>query len=275
MNTTVWRIISTYGTIFFTIFVCETVSFWFYPVAIVILANQYLTLVILGHEGVHGVLHKNMLVNRVLARYFCHFPFLISHTHYSMNHLRHHRNLGTKEDPDIDIYQKSYPSFSKWILVSIRDILNFSMLRRFLTYFNGSKSYFVGKYPYNIKTDYLPFYCFWALVIAGAFYFRVQNYFLIYWFLPLILFMPWMLLMNSYQHYSEDGPIEKRAYNIILINKFQEYLFPANINFHEAHHQRPDIPYYELPRHYVKSQNSILFSEFSKRVFSGRTNKSL
>ena len=275
MNTAVWRLISTYGTIFFTIFICETISFWFYPVAILILANQYSTLMLLGHEGVHGVLHKNRFVNRAFARYFCHFPFLISHTHYSMNHLRHHRYLGTNDDPDSNIYKQSYPSFSKWVAISIRDTINFSLLRRFLSYFNGSKSYFDGKYPYNIKTDYLSFYCFWALVVASVFFFGVQNYFSIYWSFPLILSMPWIQLMNSYQHYSEDGPIAGLAYNIILQNKLQKYLFPININFHEVHHQRPDIPYYELPLHYVKSQNSIVFSEFSKRVFSGRTNKSL
>lgn len=276
MNRSLIRLLSTYLIIIAVIYICERISFWFYPLAVFILGSQYLTLTLLGHEGVHGLIHKNRFINRTVARYLCYSPFLISHTHYSMNHLRHHRNLGTADDPDVNIYQDAYPSFGNWVKVSIVNTLNLSLIKQFLGYFNGSIYFLRGDYPFKIKTDYFELLVFWLIVVAIVFAFKLQVAFALYWFVPLLVILPWVRLLNSYQHYSEEGIISGRAYNILFRNSFlKELLFPINIGYHEIHHQRPDIPYYRLPEYYLKTNNSIPFKEFSKKIFSSRTNKTL
>lgn len=276
MNRSIGRLFLTYLIIIATIYICERVSFWLYPLAILILCNQYLTLNLLGHEGIHGLLHRNRIVNRTLARYLCHFPFLISYTHYSMNHLRHHRNLGTDQDPDINIYQIARSSVSSWISQSIVNSLNFSIPKHFFDYYNGSAAFLSGRYPFKIKTDYIQFFFFWLLVLVVVFKFNLQFDFILYWFVPLFLLLPWSQLMNSYQHYSENQRIEGRAYTILFKNIFiKEFLFPINVNYHETHHQRPDVPYFELPKIYKKSTNSYSFLEFSKKIFNSQKSKTV
>lgn len=54
-----------------------------------------------------------------------------------------------------------------------------------------------------------------------------------------------------------------------------ELLFPVNINYHETHHERPNIPYVQAPSCYVKNKKSFLFSDFTKRVFNSQKNKTL
>lgn len=127
-----------------------------------------------------------------------------------------------------------------------------------------------------IKTDYIEFLIFWIIILSLIFALKIQISFLLYWLAPLIVLMPWVLLMNSYQHYSDSGILNGRAYTIEFKNiLIKELLFPININYHETHHERPNVPYFQLPRFYVKSKNSVLFSDFTQCVFNSQKNKTL
>ena len=61
------------------------------------------------HEGVHGALSSNPLVNRLLAA-VCAWPVLQNFAGYKVLHLRHHANLGGPGDPD------HYPNYASWPL---------------------------------------------------------------------------------------------------------------------------------------------------------------
>ncbi len=250
MNRFLKRLFITYAIIAFTIWICEFVSFWFYPIAVVVLGNQYYCLALLGHEGIHGILHKNITINRILGRYFCHFPIFISLSHYGMNHLRHHRNLGTNEDPDLKIYENAYPSIASWVGQSIKNILTLKTIFYFINYFNGGIDFLRGRYPFKMKTDLPHFFVYWFFI--GVFVFSTGIYIelLMYLTVPVIILLPWFFVGNLYQHYSEPGENRSVTYTILFKNKWiQELLFPLNLNYHEVHHRHPDIPYYLLPNH--------------------------
>lgn len=274
MNPALWRIIFSYFILALTIYICEAISFWFYPLAVLIIGNTYYSLALLGHEAAHGLLHRNTKLNRFLGSYFCHFPVFVSHTQYTLNHLRHHRNLGKPEDPDIFIYQNSYRSLSHWLIVSIRNILNFSTIRNYTAYFNGVPQFLMGKYPFKMKTDIPALLTIWTILIATVLTANLVKEFVLYWMIPLTVLLPWFFAGNSYQHYTETGPVIGRTYTILFKNRWlQEFLFPLNINYHEIHHQCPDIPYYLLPKHYVETENSYSFAAFSKKIFNSQTSK--
>lgn len=275
MNRSIRRLIICYIVIIGAIYLSEWVSFWFYPLAIIVLGNQYYSLSLLGHDGVHGLLHKNIFLNQFIARYFCHFPVFISFSHYSVNHLRHHRNLGTADDPDIKIYENAYPTFSKWLSESVQNTITLKSLLYFINYFNGSLDYIQGRYPFKIKTDMPQFLVFWGIVLFIVFSAGVHVQFFLYFILPVAVLLPWFFIGNLYQHYTDENQPKNVTNTIVFKNIWlQELLFPLNLNYHEVHHKHPDIPYYLLPNYSESIERSFTFADFSKTLFNSQKNKS-
>jgi fatty acid desaturase len=111
------------------------------------------------------------------------------------------------------------------------------------------------------------------IALAIIIHFKILIPFLLFWFVPATLAMPWVELMNSYQHYSKDGPQQDLAYNVVFKNKWiQELLFPLNISYHDVHHQHPYLPFHELPNQPMTATRTFQFKDFSKRLFNSQTN---
>lgn len=274
MNPTLWRILLSYIVIITTIVICEFVTFWFYPLAVILIGNQYFTLALLKHEGVHGLIHKNRGINNFVSKYFCAFLIFNSQSHYAYIHLHHHRNLGSDEDPDRFLYQKAYSSFAEWLLISIKETVRFKLLSDFLNYFNGGLLFISGKYPFKIKTDYAALFVYWIIFIFLIFYFKISVQFLLYWFIPIMVWLPWIKTTNLFQHFHEEGNRSDSSHNVTFKNKWlQELLFPVNINLHGVHHNRPHLPYYQLPEQLKGSFESITFSDLAKKIFNSQKSK--
>lgn len=274
MNPALWRILYCYLIIGISIYVCEFISFWCYPFALVALGSQFLTLGMLGHEATHGHLHKERSVNEFIGRYFCHFPVFASHSHFSMTHLIHHRELGQPKDPDFLIYQTSFSSLGSWLVSSFWETVTLKLYANYLIYFNGANFYLSGKYPFKIRTDYGRFFAFWFAIFLMCLKFKFVPHLFYYGIFPGLLWMPWIKALNSFQHLASDHSQNFRAYNIVFRKLWiQEILFPVNINFHEVHHLNPSIPYHKLPESFKNSQNTFTFSEFSKRFFNSQMSK--
>lgn len=238
------RILITYLFIIFIIFLNENISFWFYPVSIFILGHLYLTLVLLGHEGAHGLLHKNPKINTLITSLFCHFPVFVSHAQYRFLHLHHHRFQNTKNDFDYPFYDKTYPSFKSFLWDSLIQTITFRYFVNFLTYFNGLNLWLMKRQQPNYKKDYPYFIIFWISILYICFQYNLWRQLVLYWFIPNWIFLFWIYLLNLYQH------VTLKTHNVIINNKWiSEFLFPLNINYHYTHHKHPNIPYYQLDTH--------------------------
>ncbi|MCM2282618.1 MAG: fatty acid desaturase [Bdellovibrionaceae bacterium] len=230
-----------------SIWLCEFVSFWFYPFAIFLIGSRIFALSLIGHECVHGLLFRSPKWNSFVGRWLCHFPCLISHSHFGRIHLLHHRYLGETVDPDLYIYQKSWSSPSAWVWNQLTDILTLRSFFAFQSYSNGLPQRLLGKYPFRGQSDHGLFVLFW-IVIVGAFASTDGlEYLILYWLVPYITWGPWVLLVNHFHHYHDGGVRAGFSRDLIFQNRvWEELLFPLSINFHHAHHMQPHLPHYEL-----------------------------
>lgn len=229
------------------IYLCEKVSFWFYPLAILLIGSRFFALALMGHEATHGNIFKGKFFNAFFGRWFFHFPCMISHSYYSHLHLTHHRFLGLPLDFDKEIYQKTWNSkaqFFKWIFFKLATGQAFI---DFTYYYNGIFSLLNGRYLLKGKSDWLGFLMFWITLLAVTAYFGALSKLFLYWILPIYLWMPWIYITNQLEHLHPDKTKIGFSRDLIFKSRWtQELLFPLNLNYHHTHHAHAKTPFYNL-----------------------------
>ena len=70
------------------------------PLLIVIAARQH-ALGILAHDGAHGLICRNRVLNDLLASVLCEWPLMSNLSGYRAFHFKHHRTVGTPDDPEL------------------------------------------------------------------------------------------------------------------------------------------------------------------------------
>lgn len=250
-----WRSIVDICLAYGSIFACSAItlwgSWWFYPLALVLIGYQFHKLALLGHEAVHGNLFKNPKINTLVGRYLCHFPVLVSHQRYKYQHLLHHRFLGTEADPDLPFY-RSFPAPKA---PTLRELLRSGLLGLtvldFLEYYSGFRFPFLQRrsFPVGGAKDSLQLLAYWCGIFSLLIYAHQLHLFLLFWFLPLYFWLPWLQLMNAIQHAPlqvDNSPLGKSR-SILTHSLFEKLLFPIHVNYHGEHHLFPWIPHYGLP----------------------------
>lgn len=256
------RLVFSYIFIFIIIKIDQSTNSIFYPLTVLALSHLYLTIILLGHEGAHGLLHRNSSVNTLIARFFCHFPFFISHNHYRFLHMHHHRFENTSRDYDYPFYQKKFSSYYHFAQVSLINTFTFRYLYHFITYFNGINKWLIKRNEFNYKNDYFQFLLYWGITIIIITFSRNWLNFFIYLFIPNWLILFWIYTLNLYQH------VNNKTHNIILSNRFlKEFLFPLNINYHLTHHQTQNLPYYQLETNELSKRDFISISKINDIIF--------
>lgn len=239
------------------------VSWWFYPLSAVLIANRLLALSLLCHEGLHGTLSRHRGLNDFFGRYFCAFPTMISFSKYRRVHLLHHGSVGSESwDPDRHLYDH-YPEKTRTYLKSMFwQVLSLKNAYSFLQYYTDFPELFkilTGKAKsgrLHKSNDLISFLVFHFATLALVVSLGGWFYFFVFYLLPVTFVMqPYVILMGGLQH----GPVRSAqvsggASRTVIGSRFYMWLLlPLNINFHAEHHQNPGIPHYWL-RQYAKDQ---------------------
>ncbi len=278
-----WRpffdIILCYAVIAFAIYLSFQ-SFYFYPVAIVIIANRILTLSLLCHEALHGSLFKNHKLNNFVGRWFCAFPTFISLSKYRKLHLLHHRALSHPiGDPDYHLYVDYPLSKKNFFLNSLLDVITLRSSWKFIQYYTEipdhlfAKEGFISKFKKNkLSGDFREFLFFYAVLFSTLFYFGILKYYLLFFSIPLVFItQPYVLLMGGLQH----GPVQDAKTPELLSRSIRgpkllmELLLPLNINFHAEHHLDSTVPHYWLKtfaRDLEESKNPVWKTGYQKAL---------
>lgn len=249
-----WDYVRIIVVIAFAVYLSEGVSFWFYPMSFVLIFNRLTALALLGHEGVHRLLSRNIKWNDFVGRYLCHFPSFISRSRYSALHIRHHRFVGHGYDPDVFIYQDFPKPFWPWLFSETWRGLFGVTFYHFYKYFNDAFGYFKkidnaneADKRFQAK-DGLQLLMFWAIVFTIFGYFDAIKYLMLYWVLPIILGTPYTLFLSVMQHgpMRTTHPPEEQSRTIVGNPLLIWLLFPLNVNYHGEHHYNPNVPHYRL-----------------------------
>lgn len=229
-------------------------SYYLYPLSFFIIANRQFANYLIGHEGVHGLIVKNEWLNNFISRYLCLFPVFVSFDTYRTYHLSHHEFLGTHLDPDKSLYD-FYPVDRKSFFKNLFWYsFTFKMIRDFVVYFTPFYALIKAKsWKKILQSDCLEYLLFNAVVLIVISLSGYLSYYVIFWIVPLILFIPYYYFVSALQHgliHQEDEGNNSR--NITGHPVMMEIFLPCSTNFHGVHHEYPNIAFYNLKKVYIK-----------------------
>lgn len=259
-----WRaiggLVASYASIALAIALTLKVSWWWWPIACIVIANRQATLLLLTHEGLHGIFLKNRTANDTVTRYLCGFPVFISLSRYRRLHLLHHRAVPHPVlDPDFELYNGFPMPFPRYVLRTVRRILTLRTFFHFATYFTDVPDALSGRgrplerlQAISKRGDFIAFVLFQLALAAVLTVFHLWTMYLVFFLLPLILLMqPVVLFGAALQH----GPVTHYARHAGEYTRtvegpewFMTLMLPCDSNFHAEHHLNPAVPHYWLRR---------------------------
>ncbi len=240
-------------------------------IALILIGGRQLGCGSLMHECGHGSLFASRRLNRLVGEWLGAAPVLYRLDDYMSSHLKHHREIGTKDDPDLHRYER-YP-------VSAASLKR--KLWRDLTGRTSWKNLVASLYANNILT----------INAAGKKRFSVAQL-LLRWHAPIIsnlailavlawtgnavLYLLWVvayfstyMVCSRIRNLAEHAAVPDLTSTDPLFNTrttiaiwWERFTFaPNNVNYHLEHHLVPAIPKYRLANFHQALKDKGLLQE--------------
>ena len=233
-----------------------------YLLAVLIIGARMHALAILMHDATHFRFLQNRKWNDLVTNITTMYPMFSTIERYRQNHLRHHKNLNTEQDPDwaakLDNPAYRFPK-SNWefigTLVSyfalypgIRDAI--SILKRFAP---------TEKPAASARGGAQARLAFYMALIGVLTLFNLWKAYALFWLVPYVstLFM-FQYIRSVAEHFGAlkyDHELNSsRTVKPTAIERF--FLAPHHVGYHLEHHLYPGVPFYNLPAlHNLLMQN--------------------
>ncbi|MCS6990958.1 MAG: fatty acid desaturase [Chitinophagales bacterium] len=186
---------------------------WLIP-AVLLQTHLYTGLFITAHDAMHGTVapcrQVNTLIGWVAATLFA-FNFW---PRLYRNHHRHHRHVGTSDDPDVH-----QGSFMKWYVLFLRQYITWPQLVLMALTFNGLSLLFP---KINV---------------------------VLFWMLPALLSTLQLFYFGTYVPHKGTFPAANRHRSGSLTkNHLWAFLTCYFFGYHYEHHELPHVPWWKLYR---------------------------
>jgi len=232
------------------------VRWWSWPAvvtAVLVVATRQHALLVLYHDGVHGLVARSRRMNDLIVNSAVGVPLLLPIHLYRALHLSHHRHLGADCDPERVLLYRGQPwSFRPLALGALArqlagDLLAWNgivMTVRYLRDAHALRLRHTRPYP-ELTMQFVVL----ASAVAGAYALwpgatlRVA----LLWFVPYVTVTQLLQKIRSFaEHAAPDAdPTLSCSWSPGLAGRLT--IWPYNINYHREHHARPTIPWDELP----------------------------
>lgn len=245
-------------------FVSHWQTWWGYVVAVLVIGAAQYALFIMGHDAIHYTLHPQREVNDNVSKWLIHGPMCMGFEDGRRSHLKHHRLLGTAEDPDRYIHRLSDKNSPLSFLLFCSGLATFGKTVLKVTPFgklleSGNKAavegvakpsgvllvYFRDRIPAIIAQLILIGIIMWIGLPSWAYF--------VLWIAPIYFFVFLPDEIRAFCDHAVKDIDDDRAdperlisYHPPLVEAL--FLAPHNMHFHAEHHLWPSIPYYNLPR---------------------------
>lgn len=196
-------------------------------------------LVLLMHEGMHGLLFANRLANRLVS-VLLGSTFLMSFSAYRVMHIRHHEYLGDPRDPDD---YRNYTSRRRlvWCLHFVRltlgPLLYIALIPLFALRYGSPAE------RRRIAGEYLVLAAIYTVVVR----FADVSLLLVAWIAPLVLVGAMTAIRGFAQHGITDAGDPYLASRTLMPHPIVAFAL-LHENYHLEHHLFPQVPSYHLPR---------------------------
>lgn len=194
---------------------------------------------LLMHEGMHGILFRRRGANR-WGSVLLGASVLMGFTAYRVLHLRHHRFLGTPEDPD-DYHNYTRRKHLVWLMHFARLTIGC------VVYIFAIPALALRHGTWTQRRDVSVEYGVLAVLYTLAFLMIPLHVLAVTWLLPLLVVAVMVQVRGFTQHGIADADDPLLASRCIQPNRFVAALV-LHENHHLEHHLFPEIPSYHLER---------------------------
>lgn len=230
-----------------------------YFLAVMLIGSRQLGLLILMHDGAHGMLANNRQLNRVLSQWLCAYPMLADADIYRRYHLQHHARTMQDDDPDLALtghYPISRASLRRKLWRDLTGRTGYAQRRAQFVHAFGSASQ-----PWSMRLSHVweilgPQLAMNALLFAVLLVAKHPWFYVTLWVVPMLT---WQQLVLRIRNIAEHAAIpdrnnafkNARTTQISLLERM--FIAPYYVNYHVEHHLLMWVPCYRLPlfRHYL------------------------
>ena len=259
-----------------------TMLFWnIYTVisCMLIVGIRQHALFIIYHDAVHYLISPNKRINDLIINLFVGVPFLVPINTYRSFHLSHHNLLGKEGDPEIAIYHKG----QYWNYEPLKAKKLFFQFIGDLTMWNNFKSmmycFLETSNPLSkmklVKSKIFPELYLMIFVFLGAWLFlyisdsTIFFHLLLLWFVPFLTITQLIQKIRSFtEHTFNEKGTTSGSWKVNLLGKLT--IWPYNINYHREHHEKPNIPWDELPINFPNIKQKASTELWSTLYLSNR-----
>ncbi|MCV6639059.1 guanitoxin biosynthesis L-arginine gamma (S) hydroxylase [Candidatus Albibeggiatoa sp. nov. NOAA] len=258
-------------------------SWYFYPLAILMIGSRQRALATILHESAHGAVAKNPTLNYIMGTFLSGYLIFQTMASYKKSHVHeHHAHFGDPEkDPDYK-YALSEGLYENHTLSDFRKkfILSPLLLSKVPSYLHSLivRRLFEEK-NYN---ELFAMLLFWGVIVSALAYAGVAEYLVLFWLVP---YLTTFQIIGWFIELSEHYPLMEKDTNIYMSRNRHshpvELFFTGmhNENYHLIHHLFPTIPFWNLPKaHQVLMQDENYARhdrETGGIVWSNNTNPSI
>ncbi|MDF5724714.1 MAG: guanitoxin biosynthesis L-arginine gamma (S) hydroxylase [Rhizonema sp. PD37] len=259
-----------YFLISICILITYYISWYFYPLAILIIGARQRALATLLHESAHETLARNKYLNFAIGTFFSGYLILQTFTGYKKIHVdSHHKHLG---NPLLD------PDYSFHISEGLYDCYNTSeFINRYII-----KPLFLAKVPnylYSLMKNRLSIkqsnqletvlmFSYLLTIIILLWHLHCAHLIILFWLIPYLTIFQiigWFIELS--EHYPLVGNSDTDLY---MTRNRKSYWLEAfflsihNENYHSDHHLNPATPFWNLPKaHQIRLRDST-YSEINQ-----------
>lgn len=236
-------------------------NWWGFLLAVIIIGTRQHALGILAHDGAHWLITNHQKWNDIATNLLCFWPLFGNLESYRDFHFRHHRFVGTEQDPELEQKRWSAPAWdvpvSGWKIFGTMmvDCLGIGVLwykrrglSRFLTRGNDEEvrkimtSHILSPKKGGM-TDFFWVVFFWSTLVFGTYSSHL------FWVLGLWLtsLLTTFFVVFRLRIWTEH--VGTRGTHRFFAGILSRLLFlPHHTWYHYEHHKWPSIPFWNLPK---------------------------
>ncbi len=251
----------------FAIFISYHLSWYFYPLSILLIGSRQRALATLLHESAHQVITTNRIINFMMGTFFSGYLILQTFSSYRKSHVvKHHGKFGNpEEDPDYQflisqglyqkdlddkIFQRDYV-FLPLLLFQVPKYIKSLLTHRLLSEKN---------YLENFSMALL-----WLIIISLSILFNQWQYLILFWLIP---YLTVFQIINGFIELTEHYPLMNNNVDLYMSRNRNSHFIEQfltgmhNENYHLVHHLFPSIPFWNVPKAHKILMQDVNYAEY-------------
>ena len=252
------------------VLLCVYGSYWFYPLAALVIGARQRGLSTILHDCAHGVGISNRRLQMAVGTVLTAYPIFQQHYAYKVSHVyTHHPRLGSPDlDPDLRFFieqgaykQDTAPSYIRRVVLmplfgsQTWAYIRYLVRNRYRVLTGAAEKSSAPANPVQRRKrilDGLGFWAFWATVSGVAWHGDWFFELLLFWVVP---YLTSFQILGWYIELSEHTPLVRdSSVDLYMTRNRKSRLWERlltgihNDHYHLEHHLDPRTPFYKLPQ---------------------------